>query len=376
MSSSCLFAVCFLGLQIVPLAAQNTAPPQPDTLILSDNEKLIGHLVRATGASVVFKSDVLGTVTVDWAKVKELHTAGSYAVVQKGVKLKHKESASAVPRGRLDVAGETITVQSAGGRATPDKVPVADAGHVVDLPTFENKMLHNPGIFEEWAGGITGGATYVNATQESRSITGTVHLVRAVPGEGWLPPSDRTIVNFSITDGFTQEPNIPRVKIAIVHGDVERDKYLNSSHIFLFGQGIFDHNYSQGLNLQQNYGGGVGWTVIQNPNTTLDVKGSASYINQNFRDGGLGHNLIASPFAENLLRKLPHGMIVLQQLSFTPAWNETRAWLGTAGVSFSAPVYERLSFSIGFQDSRLNDPPPTFKKNSFQATTGLTYTLR
>ena len=39
------------------------------------------------------------------------------------------------------------------------------------------------------------------------------------------------------------------------------------------------------------------------------------------------------------------------------------------------PVYKRLSFTVGTIDTFLNDPPPGFKKNSFQFTTGVTYAL-
>jgi hypothetical protein len=52
------------------------------------------------------------------------------------------------------------------------------------------------------------------------------------------------------------------------------------------------------------------------------------------------------------------------------------AWIAAANASFNAPVYKRLSFNIGLQDNFLKGPPVGFKKNSFQATTGLTYTLK
>jgi hypothetical protein len=38
-------------------------------------------------------------------------------------------------------------------------------------------------------------------------------------------------------------------------------------------------------------------------------------------------------------------------------------------------VYKRLSLAVSTLDTFLNNPPPGFKKNSFQFTTGLTYTL-
>ncbi len=39
------------------------------------------------------------------------------------------------------------------------------------------------------------------------------------------------------------------------------------------------------------------------------------------------------------------------------------------------PMYKRLSLNLGALDMFLNDPPPGFKKNSFQFTMGLAYTL-
>ena len=99
-------------------------------------------------------------------------------------------------------------------------------------------------------------------------------------------------------------------------------------------------------------------------------------MRQAFQVPANNHNLIASTFAEDLLRKFPHGMTLSQQITVTPAWNETNAWMTTGGALFAAPVYKRLSFSLGILDNFLNDPPPGFRKNSFQATTGLTYSLR
>jgi hypothetical protein len=42
----------------------------------------------------------------------------------------------------------------------------------------------------------------------------------------------------------------------------------------------------------------------------------------------------------------------------------------------TVPVYKRFAFSMSVADTFLNNPPQTFKKNSFQLTTGLTYTLK
>jgi len=86
-SSLALALVWLAGLIAVPDLRAQTAKPgakqEPDVLIFTDDEKLIGHLVRATGAAVTFKSDMAGEITVEWTKIKELRTRQPFAVVEK-----------------------------------------------------------------------------------------------------------------------------------------------------------------------------------------------------------------------------------------------------------------------------------------------------
>jgi len=357
-----------------PAAKPPAEKPQPDVLVLKDDERLIGHLVRATGSSVVFKSDMLGEVTTDWSKIKELHTSGRYAVVEKNVKMGRHPDTSGVPKGSLDMAGGTVAVHTQPG-AAPGTMPVADAQHVIDEATFQKDVEHSPSLLEDWNGTVTAGASLVQATQKSRAFTGGIHMVRAIPAETWLEPRDRTTLDFSASESFISQPDAPTIKTQILHADAERDEYFSASRVFAFGQAIFDHNYSQGLDLQQNYGGGFGWTTIKTANLTLDLKGSMDYVRQAFQPPAVSHSLVASIFSETLTRHLPRGMTFLEQVSATPTWNISSAWQASGSASFAAPVYKRLTFTIGVQDNFLNDPPPGFRKNSFQATTGLTYTL-
>jgi hypothetical protein len=182
-------------------------------------------------------------------------------------------------------------------------------------------------------------------------------------------------MNFSAAYGKIDQPNTPTVKTEILHFDFERDEYFGA-RVYGFGIAAFDHNFSQGLDLQQTYGGGIGWTVVQSERQTLDLKASMNYQSQHFETAASNQNLIGSAFTEQYRRKLPLGIQFNELLTVTPAWNNTNAYsaLGTAGLTM--PVYKRLSLAINATDNFLNDPPPTFKKNSFQFTTGITYSLR
>jgi hypothetical protein len=368
-STSMISIRCFTLLMIAPLCcAQPAAKPEPDVLVFANGEKLIGKLVRATSSTVTFHSDSVGDVKVDWSKIQELHSAQKFVVVAKGVELNRHSDLSKLPTGTVTGSDKTLTVGN-------QKIPVADAAYVIDQAGFEKAVLHSPGFFQEWKGSVTAGAALVQATQQSRSFTGGLSLQRTNPAEDWLASRDRTTLNISASDGSITQPNTPEIKTSIFHADFERDQYLSRSHAYFLAQAAFDHNFSQGLDLQQMYGAGFGWTVVKQAKQTFDLKGSMSYERQSFQSPANDHNLIGSVFSENYMRKLGAGVTFLEGFSITPSWNITRAYSWTASSSLNVPVLKRLGFTAAVLDTFLNDPPPAFKKNSFQLTMGLSYTL-
>jgi len=370
----CLTAFLWLlaGPNVRAQATKSEPKPEPDVLLFTDGEKLIGHIVRATGDTVTFKSDMAGEITVEWKKIQELRSSQKFAVIPKDVKLQKGETDGKVPHGTIAVKDQKIEVTPS-GENPPQTVAVSDAGYVVDEAAFQ-KALHRPGIFEEWKGAVTAGASLVEATQNSSTFTGAVGLVRAVPAENWLDPRNRTLVDFSASYGKVTQPNTPTLKTAIYHADAERDEYFRP-RFYGFGQLAYDHNFSQGLDLQQSYGGGIGWTIVKSANQALDLKASMNYVKEQFQESALNQNLIASTFAERYNRTLPHGILFSEQLAVTPAWNNTNAYSAAGVAGLTLPVYKRLSVAVSTADTFLNNPPPGFKKNSFQFTTGLTYTL-
>ena len=360
------------GLRAVPEPAG--PKPQPDILVFTNGEKLIGHLERATGATVTFKSDMVGEITVEWSKIKELHSSQKFAVVEKDVSLGRHEDSSKIPQGTVSATGQTLTVDPGPGGA-PWTIPVGNAAHVMDESAFQSDVLHTPGFLDAWKGAFTVGGALVEATQHSETFTGAVHLVRAIPTVNWLDARDRTIVDFSTSYGVLSQPNTPKLKTEIYHAGAERDEYF-TARVYAFGQLSYDHNFSQGLDLEQAYGGGIGWTVIKTANETFDLKSSVDYQKEQFQQSSSNQNLFGSIFAEDWSRKFLRQVTFFEQLSITPAWNNLNAYAAAGNANLTVPVYKRLSFTAGVIDTFLNNPPSAFKKNSFQFSTGLTYTLR
>lgn len=345
----------------------------PDVLVFTDGEKLIGHLESATGSSVVFKSDMAGEVTVEWTKIQELHSSQKFAAIPTGVKLRHREDTVKVPRGTLAVTGQPLEIDPgpAGARKT---MPVGTVANVVDEAALQ-RAFERSGVFHGWTGSTTAGLSLTEATQKNQTVTAAVALVQTVPAVNWLDLRSRTIVDFTEAYGKLTQPGSPVAKTSLYHAGIEQDWYLRP-RLFAFGHAIFDHSFSQGLDLQQTYGGGLGFVVFKRANQELDFKASADYIDQQFETASLNKHLFASTFGETYVRTFAHGILLNEQAGITPACNDTNAYSAFASAALTLPVYHRLGLTLGALDNFLNDPPPMFKKNSFQFTAGATYSLK
>ena len=371
----------------VPCGAQ-------DVLVLSNGDTLHGKFVSAVNGKVTFHSDALGDLTLGWDKIKELKTNEKFAVLGKDVKLRGKKSMGQIPMGTMDVAHGAVTVHPENGAAIAP-VPVNDAQFILTETELDKAVYQHQSLLAGWTGAATAGASVVTATQDQYTMTGGIGLVRVAPSVTWLNPRDRTSLGFTASFGKITQPGyfvpatppsttpalVPEVstKSSIFHADAERDEYF-SPRFFALGQVAFDHNFGQDLQLQQIYGGGLGWTAFKTARQEADLKGTMQYEKQQFITGSSSGspNLIGSTFAASYALHLKL-LAFAQGLAFVPAYNNPHAYSANETDTVSFPAYKNLSFSLGTMDSYLNNPPaslPPTKRNSFQFTMGLTYAIK
>jgi hypothetical protein len=374
----------------LPGAAEDKKPPapDPDVLVLANGDTLHGKFVKEIAGTVTFHSDALGDLNVPWAKIKELHAAESFVVLNKNMKARGKQAVEDLPTGKLDATDTTVTVQPSSQQSAPVPIPVKDAQIIIDQPSLDKQINHEPGFLTGWNGAATAGASIVTATQDQYTFSGEVSLIRAVPTVPWLDPRNRTSTDLSGSFGKITQPAFTSggvytpatsTKSAIFHFDAERDEYL-SARFFALAQTAFDHNYGQDLNLQQIYGGGIGWTALKTPKQEADLKATIQYEKQDFiaGSGSTNENLIGSTFSANYIAKLKL-VVFTQGLAYIPAYNTPHAYSADETNTFAFPAYRNFSISMGTMDSYLNDSPstePPTRHNSFQFTMGLTYAIK
>jgi hypothetical protein len=361
-------------------AQDKPAPPKPapDVIVFTNGDQLSGTLERGIGNSITFKSDMAGEITVPLDKVKELRSSGSFAVLRKSV----ADNRKTVVPGTLIYTDSTLTV--AAPTAAPELVPEKEIAYIIDQPTYDMELEKKPGPLYGWNGTVNGGATIVRSTDNGSTYTAGIALVRAIPAVPYLVPRNRTTFDLQETYGKLTTPVIPQTTpptppsvalTSIFHADAERDEYL-SQKFFALAQTSFDHNYAQGLQLQQVYGGGIGWTAFKTARQQLDVKATMQYEKQTFETVSSNQDLVGSTLSEAYHRALPRKLLFTESASYLPAWNNSSAYSASFTAGLVMPLFKRLSLNINTTDNFLNDPAAGFNKNSFQFVTAASYTLK
>jgi hypothetical protein len=373
-------------------------PEIKEELTLKNGDRLTGQLLDSTGTEVKFKTELAGEVTVKWENVKELKSKRDFAVVPKD--LKDARESAKVPQGAIEIGEKGIVVSPVSttkpetGAAPPEseakpgatkeagagkEIPTSKIASVVDDATYQKEINKQIGFRSGWDGHITTGTSMIFSTQNSSLYQVNTALKRSIPTVSWLNPKLRTLIDVTLSAGKTTQPGTETTITNIYHVGGERDEYFSPRgyYLQLFSE---DHNYSQGLVIQQKYGGGIGATVLKKKEAELDVTADLHYENQQFKANpsadveALSLHLIASTLTEVYTRKW--GKLQFdEKLLADLAWNDASAFSASGTSSLRWPVYKRLAFSVSTIDNFLNNPQIGYKKNSFQFTTGFALNL-
>lgn len=367
-------------------AVSKPAKSLTDVLIFLNGDRLTGKLERVADGQVVFSSEMAGELTLPIEKVKELRSGREFALLRKG-----ESVGPQVEAGAVDLSNGSFTLTRPGNASAT--VSAGEVAYLVDKATFDKEVSQKAGVRDGWTGTATGGVNIERSTTSGTTLNAGLAMVRTIPLVPWMPARNRTSVNVMESYGRLSTVIIPPtnpaspatvVKSSIFHTDLERDQYF-SPRFFALADTSFDHNYGQGLQLQQLYGGGVGWTAVKRVKQQLDLKVDVHFERQQYITppaNGVGAtvtppvDIIGSTFFEQYRRDLPGKILFTETANILPAWNNFQAYSANVTAALSMPLFKRLSATITTTDDYLNDPAQYYRKNSYQFITGVTYLLR
>jgi putative salt-induced outer membrane protein len=335
-----------------------------DSVVMKNGDHLTGIVEVSDGKNVTLKTDYAGEIQIAWASISEIKSDKPIYVV-----MPDKSTVS----GLVTTEGSNIIIHPASGAPMQLAVSQVTVVRGEDQETAYEKSLH-PSLLEAWKGGVNLGFALARGNSETTNLT-----------TGFT--ADRKTMNDEITAYFTSlystndKTGGGTIANSIV-GGLKYDHNLTKK-VFVFGSGDFTHDELQFLNIRAIYSGGLGYHLISNPTTTLDLLGGINYTHESYGPNpavvgsvGVNRNLAGVTVGESGMHKFGKSTTATEVFYFYPDLSNTGQYRFSFDAASVTQINKWFGWQIGLSDRYVSDPPITgTKANDVIFTTGVNFTF-
>jgi putative salt-induced outer membrane protein len=336
-----------------------------DTLTLKNDDRLTGTITGSDGKEITLKTDYAGEIKVQWSAIRQVAAAKPLYVVTPDKK---------TVNGNVTVEGSDLVVHTATAGDVHVPLTAITIVRSEDAQQAYEKSLH-PGILQDWKGGVNVGFALARGNSDTTNLnTGFTADRKTLSDEIKIYAS-----SIYTTNGPTASGAPGGVTANEVLGGAAYSRNI-TMRLFAFGSGDFTHDALQDLTLRQIYSGGLGWHVINTPNTTFDAFGGINYTRENYSDGSavasVSRNLPGLTFGEDLTRKLGSKNVFTENFIFYPDLSDTSQYRFSLDASFVSKINTWLGWQTSIADRYVTNPPIAgTKSNDIILSTGLNITF-
>jgi putative salt-induced outer membrane protein len=144
--------------------------------------------------------------------------------------------------------------------------------------------------------------------------------------------------------------------------------------LFWFGGLDFQTDALQLLDLRSVFSSGLGFHVIKNERTTLDLLGGANYTREKY--DAFSRNIAGLTLGEELATKLGASTSLTQKLYFYPDLTNTGEYRATFSFGTVTKINGWLGWQNAFGDIYVTNPPAGTRQNDILLTTGLNFSFK
>ncbi|MCZ6916721.1 MAG: DUF481 domain-containing protein [Gemmatimonadetes bacterium] len=259
---------------------------------------------------------------------------------------------------QLTIAGATRTV-------TPDQIAAVGApDDLAALIPVQIGFLSPIGKF--WALNLGFGYSDKSGNSSSRGLRGTIDIERRTS-------HDRLTLGLGIIRESTEgtsgelEPNVSKY-IGLLRLDV-----FAGPRFFVFGATRQERDRFQDIALRSTYEGGLGYQVIDNDNTDLNVSVALGVRREDFLSLGAETSSIGTLGSQ--LRNDFGFAALLFRADYSPKLTALDDFRFVSEATITAPLIAGLGFRIGGLFEHSSRPQPGIRKDDLLITTLLSYSL-
>jgi putative salt-induced outer membrane protein YdiY len=344
-------------LAVVCLASSARA----DVVTLKNGDRITGALVTIKGGTLTLKSDTLGTTSVPLANVATYSAEKPVEVITKGQE---------PVQGTLAITPSGDFLVTVNGQA--QTIPAAKVDTIMPAADYQKLIVEAPNLWQAWSGNASLGYSVQSGNQHTNNLATSLSAVRERQAAPIFSPHWRT--NFSFTSLFSHaSEDGSTVTSRTLTANLTQD-YLVTADNFLFVLGQANHVSTQGLYLQQTYGGGYGRSLVKNARTTFSVTAGPTYVQEKFFTGLLTQTAEAL-VAETLGSQITKQVRIDHYFQFYPDLINRGEYRFNTSTVFSVKLTNKFSVNASVLDLYLSNPPPSDQKNNISFSTGIGYSF-
>ena len=323
-----------------------------DLVVLKNGDRLTGTIVKSDGKALIIKTEFAGEVTVQWPAIQEINSTQSLHVgLNNGQTVMGPVATS---------DGNFAVNTSANGTVTMPKTAVVAMRSDAEEAAYQKSL--RPGLTQGWGGGANVGFALTRGNSQTKNLalafsadrkTQTDHLglyLNSVYATNDAPGAIPATTANTIQSGARYDHNITARLFGFVGADFQTDALQN-------------------LNLRSALGGGLGFHVINDNRTTLDLLGGLNYTRENYTT--FNRNFAALTLGEELSQKLGASTVLTQKLYFYPDLSDTSQYRGVFNFGTVTKINKWFGWQNAFGDIYVTNPPAGKKQNDIILTTGL-----
>jgi putative salt-induced outer membrane protein YdiY len=349
------FAIVMFML-LIPAAAA------ADSIVLQNGDRVTGTFVSADGNTMAIKTPYEGQISVKWSDVTQIAVTGPVYVTTMG---------NMTLTGTISKMNDTIVVHTSSGDMTVPLAQVAAVRSQNEQDAYE-ASLHPP-FSRNWALGGALGFTLARGNSQTTNLTTSFTGTRKTLND---------LIGLSESSVYTTATPANTVTANAILGSALYHRNL-TKNLFAFVSADYVHDELQGLNLRQIYSVGLGWNLINRPNTTLDVEAGLNYTRESYSGTAtlspglsVNRNLVAVTTGEDFTHRFSKVTSMDEHFFFYPDLSNAGQYRFTLLADANTRVNSWLSWQISFNDLYVSNPPiPGTKSNDVILSTGIAVTF-
>jgi putative salt-induced outer membrane protein YdiY/small nuclear ribonucleoprotein (snRNP)-like protein len=340
--------LCALLLILSALTAEAFA----DQIMLKNGDRLTGTIVKSDGKTIVFKSDLVGDVSVALDNVTNVTSDKTlYVTLADGRTV----------AGVVNTKDGQAEIRSSSGPVVVERSAITIIRSEAEQQAYESTL--SPGWLQQW----TGGADVGLALTRGNSNTTNLALGMAISRETLRDKTSlyaASVYNRETTNG------VSRTVANTFRFGARYDRNINRDW---FGYGFTDleHNGLQNLDLRWVLGGGLGYHAIRNERTKLDLLGGLDMSREYFEGDDNDRTSLEAQLGQTLDHQFAPRVSFKEQVYFFPNLSEGGEYRVNFDAALVMDINRRIAWQVTLSDRYLSDPPGGFKQNDLLLTTGL-----